>query len=450
MSALIFSNPDLRTLRQQLFEASPNEAAAVLLAGRMLSGATTRLLIREVHPIPQHSYRVQEKLSAIVDPSFFVPLLKRARREGWSIVLAHTHPFAEQANFSSIDDQGERTLMPALFARADARPHGALVLTQSDCAARLWHPHETASVDCERIAEVGREVITHGLRHYKEDDDVPEEFDRSVRALGREGQASIAALTIAIVGLGGLGSIVAEQLAHLGVSQFLLIDPDEIEATNLNRVVGATKGDIRRPKVSVAREMVGRISSQSLVTPMHDDVTSSPIARQLLSADFVFCCTDSHGSRAVINQLAYQFLIPTIDMGVRVQTREGRVESVTGRIQMLAPGLPCLVCQNLLDSEEVRRDLLTEEQRARDPYIVGVTEPQPAVISLNGTVASLGVTMMISAVAGLPVISRHQLVLFDRGVTRSVSSAPDPNCVICSLRGCLARGDIWPMPGRPD
>jgi hypothetical protein len=115
---------------------------------------------------------------------------------------------------------------------------------------------------------------------------------------------------------------------------------------------------------------------------------------------------------------------------------------------MLSPGLPCLVCQGLLDTEQVRRDLLTEEERSRDPYIRGADEPQPAVISLNGTVASLAVTMFLAAAAGLPSLVRHQVYLGDRGLVRAVEATSDPFCIVCSLRGALGRGDLWPMPWR--
>ena len=213
--------------------------------------------------------------------------------------------------------------------------------------------------------------------------------------------------------------------------------------------MGATRKDIGRPKVEVAAEAARRVNPQIEITAISGNIILSNDARHMLSSDFLFCCTDSHGSRAVINQIAYQYVIPTIDLGVRIQVRAGTVESVTGRVQMLAPGLPCLVCDELLDPEEVRRDLLSDEARARDPYIVGAVEPQPAVISLNSAVASLGVTMMLSAVTGLPVTARHQLVLFNKGVVRAAAADPSPECVVCSLRGVLARGDTWPMAGRP-
>jgi molybdopterin/thiamine biosynthesis adenylyltransferase len=298
------------------------------------------------------------------------------------------------------------------------------------------------------VIEVGRDVRIHD-RNRKSPPTISDQFDRSVRAFGSQGQATLASLSVGIIGLGGIGSIVAEQLAHLGVRRLLLLDPDVLEETNLNRVVGATVQDIGRSKVEVAEKLIRRINPEIEVTAIAGNVIISNDAHRLLSCDFLFCCTDSHGSRAVINQLAYQYVIPTIDLGVRVQVRSGTVESVTGRIQMLAPGLPCLVCHNLLDPEEVRRDLLSDEARARDPYIVGAAEPQPAVISLNGTVASLGVTMMLSAVVGLPDPARHQLVLFSRGIVRAAASDPLPQCVVCSLNGVLARGDTWPMAGRP-
>jgi molybdopterin-synthase adenylyltransferase len=448
MKGIVFGDQALPALRDALLSAAPQEAAALLLAGRANSGSEARLLVREYFLVPPDSYQAQERLRAVIHPSFIMPLLKRARKEGLSLVLTHTHPFAEEAHFSPVDDEGERVLMPALFSRTGDCPHGALVLTAHDCSARIWIKPNAEPAYLSPVIEVGRNLRIHE-RNRAFSSRASNKFDRSVRAFGEEGQRTLASLSMGIVGLGGTGSVVAEQLAHLGVRRLLFLDPDVIEETNLNRVVGTTRIDIGRPKVEVAAELVRRINPQIEANAITGNVIVSDDARRLLSCDFIFCCTDSHGSRAVINQLAYQYLIPTIDVGVRVQVRAGTVESVTGRIQMLAPGLPCLVCDELLDPEEVRRDLLSDEARARDPYIVGAVEPQPAVISLNSTVASLGVTMMLSAVAGLPVAARHQLVLFNKGIVRAAAADPSPQCVICSLGGALARGDTWPMAGRP-
>jgi molybdopterin/thiamine biosynthesis adenylyltransferase len=255
---------------------------------------------------------------------------------------------------------------------------------------------------------------------------------------------------VSIIGLGGTGSIVAQQLAYLGVRSFLLIDPDVVESTNLNRIVGATRSDVGSPKVGVAERMIKRINPDAEVTSSSEDVVRQNTARSVVGTDFFFTCTDSHGSRAVLTQLSYQYFVPGVDLGVRIEVREGKVASVVGRVQMLAPGLACTICTKLLDPEAVRRDLLTEEQRRADPYIVGAREPQPSVISLNTTVSGIAVSMFMAAVTGAPMRARHQIILFDSGTVKPIENTPDPECAVCSPLGVLGRGDSWPLPGRPE
>lgn len=449
MNELVFQYGSLEQLRRDLLSESPREAAAILVAGSSEHGDRTRLLVRDVVRVPPDAYSNQTPLSVSIPPSIIAPVLKRARSEELSLVLAHTHPFTDdKLEFSTVDDEGEQRLMPSIFARVPNRPHGAIVLGTTGVAARLWKPGASDSERIDRVVEVGRELRVHDLVGGSSDvaDDL---FDRSVRAFGRAGQAMLSRLTIAIVGVGGTGSIVAEQLAHLGVRHLILLDPDAIERSNLNRVVGSSPDSVGTPKVEVAAAHVKRVAPDVTVQSIQGDVLNLTDADRLLGADLLFCCTDTHGSRAVLNQLAYQYLIPVIDMGVRIQVVGRVVESIGGRVQLLAPGFACLVCGGFLDPEQVRRDLLTPEARSRDPYIVGMSEPQPAVISLNGTVSSLAVTMMLSVVTGLPSEPRHQVLVGTRGVVRAVASTPAPGCVVCSHRAALARGDTWTLPGRP-
>ena len=131
-----------------------------------------------------------------------------------------------------------------------------------------------------------------------------------------------------------------------------------------------------------------------------------------------------------------------------IGTQGGKVQYVTGRTQMLSPGLPCLVCTDKLDAEQIRRDLMTERQRKRDPYIVGAAVPQPAVISLNSTMASAAITMFLAAVVGTP--SDARMVIYDgtRGSLRPAAMPPRPHCIACSYEGALARGSSWLLPER--
>ena len=277
-----------------------------------------------------------------------------------------------------------------------------------------------------------------------------ETYERQVRALGAAGQARLRELNVAVVGLGGTGSVVVQQLVHLGIRKFSLIDPDTIEASNLSRIPHASNEDIGELKTTVASRYIRRVAPDVEADEVADSVIRVRVARRVADADMIFSCTDSHGSRAVLQQIAYQYFVPCIDMGTTITVAKGRVSHVFGRVQLLAPGLSCLTCSGLLDPHEVRRDMMTVFERQADPYVRGVRERVPAVMSLNSTVASLAVTMVLAVVVGFPGDARHLLYNAIAGTVRSVRVEQQSDCRTCSKSGVLARGDEWPLLGRLD
>jgi hypothetical protein len=396
-----------------------------------------------VQLVPRDGYLVQEEYRLVISPVHIAAVLKRARTDQLSVLLVHTHPFAEQALFSKVDHACEHELVPVVFRRVPQGPHGFVLLAGNAVDAHLFRTAER-SESVQSVREMGDGETARSAN----DSLWSATLDRNVRAFGIDGQRRVAALNVAVVGAGGTGSVVAQQLAYLGVRRFVLLDPDHVERTNLNRLVGATLADVGRSKVDVVAENIRRIIPEASVVALQGSVLARRDAIALLDTDFIFGCTDTHGSRAVLNQIAYQYYIPTIDLGVRIAAANGRIESISGRVQLLQPGIACVVCQGLLDAELVRRDLLSDDERRRDTYILNDAEPQPAVISINSTVASLAVTMFLSVVAGVPVRARHQIYRGEEGVVRRVVSDPDPECIVCSARGALARGDAWPLPWR--
>jgi hypothetical protein len=136
-------------------------------------------------------------------------------------------------------------------------------------------------------------------------------------------------------------------------------------------------------------------------------------------------------------------------MGMSVTVRDDAVTHITGRVQMLAPELPCLTCTGALDADQIRREMMSPEQRAADPYLVGAREPQPAVMSINSTVASLAATMFMAAVTSMPGHARFQLYDGIRGTVRPTQARVIEHCIVCSKRGALAKGASWPLPVRP-
>jgi molybdopterin-synthase adenylyltransferase len=446
MSKLIFQNQASQKFWSDMLSSTSETASIILARAVQLEPNDYRLLVAETVYVPQEAYEKRTTDLIVIHPEFLATVFKKARHQKYSVIMTHTHPWAEQVSASAVDIEGEQLLLPTLFRRVPDVPHGRLILGQRTFDAMLCLAPKGERLPLE-LFDVGRSIkrVTNGPTQVS----VNESFDRQVRAFGYEGQKKIESLRVGIVGLGGTGSLVAQQLAHLGCKDFLLLDTDLLEATNLNRVVGATHGDIGRPKVDIIAELVRRIRPAAKIEAVHSSVLVASVARKLVSTDLFFCCTDTQGSRAVLTQLAYQYLVPAFDLGVQIEAKNGSVSHITGRVQMLAPGLACLVCSDLLDADAVRRDLMTEAQRRADPYIVGRNETQPAVISLNGTVASLAVTMYLSAVTGIPVTARHQVYRAELGIVRSIQNEQVPNCVICSRKGAFGQGDNWVPPGRP-
>lgn len=444
MIELVIAADDVDAIRGELISGEV-EGCAILFASQTLrADSTVRLLVREVQFPDKDDYTRRGPIEAELCPEFVARVTKRARREGLALVFVHSHPGSEAPHFSAIDSAGEKHLAAFLAHRHPELAHAALVVSKGGMRARRLGTAEEL-----RIIAIGthREVIFDPMIPSLS---ISETFDRQVRAFGLRGQQELQRLRIAIVGLGGTGSIVAQQLVHLGVRDFILVDPDVLDSTNLNRVVNALPNDIGEAKVGIAARYIQAVAKGATLNCVLGDVTHARIAKELLNADIIFGCTDSHGSRAILQQVSYQYLIPCIDMGTTIAVTEGRVTHIYGRVQLLTPGYACFTCSGLLDAKEVRHDMMSAFERKADPYLQGARMPAPAVMSLNGTVASLAVTMLLSVVTGIPVKPRHVLYNAINSVLRHVGVPPIANCYICSRSGSFARGDSWPLNARQD
>ncbi|MCW0201528.1 MAG: ThiF family adenylyltransferase [Rhodanobacter thiooxydans] len=442
MIDLRIASSDLAALRSTML-GHEDERCAVLLASRLEQGHRA-LLVREIVLPEDADYARRSPIHAELRPDFVARVTKRAKLASLSLVFVHTHLGDQSPRFSSTDDEGERELAAFLIRRGLQVPHAALVLSNGGMCARLL-----GRPDMIRVMSVG-DRLTVEFDACHEETTVATIFDRQVRAFGAEGQKVLQELRVGIVGLGGTGSIAAQQLAHLGVRDFVLIDPDHLELTNLNRVVGASEFDVGLPKSELAQRHVQAIAPTARVRSVVGDVVHAAVAKELLSADIILCCTDSHGSRSVIQQVAYQYLIPCIDVGSTITTHDGQVTGVYGRVQLLGPDQACLWCSGLLSSEEVRRDMMSAFERKADPYIQGAHEPAPSVISLNGTVVSLAVTMLLGIVTAVPVGPRHLIYNASASTLRPARATPQDGCFICSRQGVFGRGDLQPLFARQD
>lgn len=440
MIELRIASSHLDLLKNELLGAGAERAAVLYLS----QGSRKKMLVRDVVLPPPGDYVYSDRVSAQLGPSFVAQVAKQAKADGCSVAFVHSHPGSNPPEFSSIDDAGEVALADFLNRRGLSHPHLAMVVSEGGLRARvLGQPDEVS------IVSVGQTLRTE-FDPREVPGDIAPTHDRQVRAFGAEGQQAIEKLRVAVVGLGGTGSILAQQLVHLGVRDFVLVDPDTLDVTNLNRVVGASSQDVGKPKVEVARRYVRLFDPRASVQTIEGDVTRAACAQVLSDVDFIFSCTDSHGSRSVLQQIAYQYLIPCIDMGSTITVSNGEVKDIYGRVQYLSVGEPCLWCSGLLNSEQIRQDLMSDFERQSDPYIVGHREPAPSVISLNATVVSLAITMFLGIVTHVPIGSRSLIYNARNSTVKPVAATAREKCFICSRTGVLARGNSQQLFARQD
>lgn len=432
--------PQWQDLRAHLLDDG-FERAAVLVCGTVTTPGTRLVLVREVVPLSDGDLLDYGDLHLSVDPVTLARLAKRAARENGSVIICHSHPFPGPVCPSPLDLNTEAQLCGrALAGRLAPRPVGSLVVGPDGASARLYAVGERPQDAAVRIIGDAITMLPGPTADPEEGAGV---FDRQVRAWGAAGQAAIAAARVAVVGTGGTGSHVITQLAHLGVRAMLLVDPDVVETTNLPRLIGATARDVGRHKADVLAAAARAINTLADVRVIAENVLDTDPA-PLAEADVIFSCTDGHGSRALLTELAQQYCVPVIDLGVEIAASPGGTR-VGGGVRILRPGQACLHCAGTLDPALVREEYLDpgdrEAERIRG-YLRGSAEPAPSVVALNGVAASLAVLEFCQMMAGMFTTGRQRLLY--RGDQRRLTTASmprDPHCHVCGDRGLLGAGD---------
>ncbi len=411
------------SLRSQLLDDPRLERLAVVFAGRRRADRSWRFLGRDVWVAGPADYRIQEAFHLEMEPTFWARAAKRARVSGESIVVVHSHPHdPDPPDFSPSDDWGEGQLMPKLRARAEV-PHATVVISPGGMRARL-HDGRTQPLRVRAPWQMGEATPGADSR-----------YERQVLALGPLGHARLRSLSVAVVGLGGTGSHVAQQLLHLGVGRLLAVDPDHVEESNLSRLVGGNRRDAKRvaSKTDLVVRQARGLGGPTKVTAMRASVVDDAVARKVAAVDVVFGCTDTQRSRLVLNSIAHQHYVPVIDLGVELRATGG----VGGRVTVLGPGEGCLWCLGILAETRVRAEQLGPEERRAQygaGYVPDVDVPEPAVVSINGVVASLAVTEFLDRVTGFRGVGDPPGMLLYRLLDGTVrrASVQGRSCPACA------------------
>lgn len=294
----------------------------------------------------------------------------------------------------------------------------------------------------------------------------PGEQDSTLRLWGEAGQAVLASLRVGHTGAGGVGGILAEHTARLGVGESLFMDYDRLSSENFNRSQGASRDDVRRGEVKVT--VAVRLARASATAPDFDvlaivgSVVEAQSIPDLLDCDIILNAADSPWARQVLDQLAFAHLIPVIHGGTSLigNPRTGLLMAGKSEVSATGPGHPCSECAGVYTRREVTE--AQEEPDARghrgyvdlaDPWRDGPEAAQeedelraPSVIGFNALVAGLMQLRLMAIALGttpqaLVGVQRYHVLegIMDWSLTKKC--VPD-----CQRPTTTAMGDAYQLP----
>jgi len=119
------------------------------------------------------------------------------------------------------------------------------------------------------------------------------DFYRTELLVGQKGSQKLAQTSVAVIGLGGVGSYSAEALARSGIGKFILIDFDVIEPTNINRQILALQSTIGKPKVELMQQRIRDINPKAEVIIYQEVLDGNNQERLLEGAEYCVDAIDS-------------------------------------------------------------------------------------------------------------------------------------------------------------
>ena len=407
-TCLRISEDDFKAIYKHLLPDDGKEAIAFALCGRAQTAGRLIFTVHEVLPLP---YNLCEREDDYLHwkTRDVLPIMNKAMDKHMAIMRIHSHP-GGWPHFSKFDLKTDRDFFGSLMNAwcEDGLPHlSAIMLPDGKVIGRVYYADGVVR-ELDTVLVVGERLRKARYDEEDQEEAPPDEALRNIQAFGEGTYSTFRGLRIGIVGCSGTGCHVIEQLVRLQVGELVLVDPDTIEAKNLNRLVGAGKRDIGKSKVAFYKNYVKRSGLGVKVLSFPFNLYQSDEARRALSTcDAIFGCVDSASGRALMNQISAFYLIPYIDMGVSLEADgEGGVSYVGAQMDYLIPGKSSLLSRGFVHSEDAAAELeklfnpALYEQHQREHYIRNVQVDRPAVISVNGLVAHLAVLNLIDRFVG--------------------------------------------------
>lgn len=406
-----FENQELNKLRSNLLKDLSKEYYAILYGKSNFIDDVCIITVKDIVYYNDH-YLDQTVVSINIDSSFRAYCLEEIsnRLDVDTIIDVHTHPFSSgMPYFSGVDTNDEIEMKEYLVKKGDNIHYASIVFSRDMYNARIWE-YEDGKVFCENAFIKTQKVsemcgnIFYEKNTNKDESKQLEMFNRSILALGVETiKTMMKNQVITIVGVGGVGSIIAENLVHMGFQKINLVDFDKVEISNLNRLVGATYNDAVNhvEKVKVIARHLKEINPFISVRAYSKSVFESEIEKVIATSDWVFMTTDNYSSCVHIQDLCFKYYVPFISAATNIIVENNEILDVRGEVLLIRMGdRMCLNCLGKIDKKELiyetHPDPKIREELVQKGYVRGADVKDPAVKTLNAMVSTIATDVLIN------------------------------------------------------
>jgi adenylyltransferase/sulfurtransferase len=208
-----------------------------------------------------------------------------------------------------------------------------------------------------------------------------------LKEFGKKGQRELARAKVAIVGLGGLGTVSSLYLTLAGVGHLRLIDQDTVELANLHRQILYGPEDLHYPKVEVSAKRLSRMNPLVSVEPVPENLNAKNVEKLLSDVDCVVDGLDNMRTRYLVNRACIKLGIPYVF---------GAAIGIEGNVSVfVAPETPCLECilPNVKDDYLLTCDL--RGVLGATAGIIGTMQAMETIKVLTGMGSALKGKLMI-------------------------------------------------------
>ncbi len=162
---------------------------------------------------------------------------------------------------------------------------------------------------------------------------IPERYQRNMGTVGIKGQLKLLRSTVGVVGAGGLGGVVLELLARMGVGKLVVVDDDVFSDSNLNRQLMATERNLDCSKVEEAKKRLAVVNSSLEVVIHHIRGDAGNLPAIFSGCDLVIDCLDNLPSRFDLEKVCGELNIAIV---------HGAIAGFLGHLALIRPEKPLL------------------------------------------------------------------------------------------------------------